>query len=249
MILHIPHSSRNVPAALRVQITLDDAALDVELTRMTDAYTDELFVFPGATYVVFPISRLVVDVERFIEDKDEPMAAAGMGVIYTLTSQGLPMRRPLSDRARERLISDYYAPHHRRLEEAVRSELDAHGHALLVDCHSFPSKPLPCDRDQSEPRPDFCIGTSNYHTPAKLREAARESIVRHGLSVFENKPYADCLVPLIFCQKNRDVHAIMIEVNRRLYMDENSGERSGKFGAIAQVIRRILRELDELDHQ
>ncbi len=78
-ILHIPHSSRQVPVEERRAILLDDAALNDELLNMTDAYTDELFPptpVEGAR-LVFPVSRLVCDVERFSSDEDEPMANAG----------------------------------------------------------------------------------------------------------------------------------------------------------------------------
>src|SRR6266576_3024278 len=93
-ILHIPHSSRCVPAGERQAIRLDDDAMNIELLRMTDAYTDELFPRTPveAARVIFPVSRLICDVERFPSDEDEPMAARGMGVIYTHTSMGEVLR-------------------------------------------------------------------------------------------------------------------------------------------------------------
>jgi N-formylglutamate deformylase len=82
-VLHIPHSSRHVPPEERQAIRLDDTALHTELLRMTDGYTDELFPVTAieAGRIVFPVSRLVCDVERFSSDEDEPMAARGMGAI------------------------------------------------------------------------------------------------------------------------------------------------------------------------
>jgi hypothetical protein len=73
-VLHIPHSSQRVPTEDRQDILLDDAALSDELLRMTDAYTDELFpITPAeAGRVIFPLSRLVCDVERFPSDEHEP---------------------------------------------------------------------------------------------------------------------------------------------------------------------------------
>jgi len=81
-VLHIPHSSRQAPTPERDKILLDDEALNNEPLRITDAYTDELFpVTPiEAARVVFPLSRLVCDVERFPLDKDEPTVLRGMGV-------------------------------------------------------------------------------------------------------------------------------------------------------------------------
>src|ERR1700722_18035376 len=94
VVLHIPHSSRYVPADERSAIRLNNQALNVELLRMTDAYTDLLFppTPVEAGRVVFPLSRLICDVERFPSDETEPMAARGMGVTYTRTSLGEVLR-------------------------------------------------------------------------------------------------------------------------------------------------------------
>ena len=88
MILHILHSSDLIPGQFRGQIILSDDDLAAELLRMTDAFTDELFAHPAATAVRFPISRLLVDVERFSDDAKEPMSTKGMGKIYTCTAEG-----------------------------------------------------------------------------------------------------------------------------------------------------------------
>lgn len=83
VVVHVPHSSTSIPIALRPGILLSDPDLKAELVRMTDAFTDELFLdaIAGAEAVVFPVSRLILDPERFENDGDEPMAARGMGVI------------------------------------------------------------------------------------------------------------------------------------------------------------------------
>ena len=64
--LHVPHASRHVPPEERQAIGLDDAELNNELLRMTDAYTDELFplTLVEAGRAIFPLSRLICDVER-----------------------------------------------------------------------------------------------------------------------------------------------------------------------------------------
>jgi len=77
-VVHIPHASRLVPAECRSAILLDDLSLAEELRLMTDAYTDELFALDGSAPIRFPISRLVVDPERFTDDAHEPMAARGL---------------------------------------------------------------------------------------------------------------------------------------------------------------------------
>jgi len=83
VVLHVPHDSTAVPADVREQFLLDDVEMGRELVRMTDHHTRAIFADPrsDAAVVRSPVSRLVVDVERFPDDADEPMAARGMGVV------------------------------------------------------------------------------------------------------------------------------------------------------------------------
>ena len=78
LVLHIPHSSTHIPASMRPTLLLSDAELQQELLRITDAYTDELFQCEGAVTVRHPVSRLVLDPERFEEDSEEVMSRFGM---------------------------------------------------------------------------------------------------------------------------------------------------------------------------
>ncbi|MBN1102543.1 MAG: N-formylglutamate amidohydrolase [Deltaproteobacteria bacterium] len=243
MILHIPHASREIPAGLRDQIVLSDEELASELREMTDAFTDTLFTCRGATRIVFPVSRLIVDPERFLDDDEEPMSQEGMGVIYARTSSGHRLKRELSGEERERLINDYYKPHHERLRIAVEDDLASQGNALIVDCHSFPRQPTPCDRDQSVPRPDFCVGTDSFHTPRGLKRRTMEAILRGGFSVEENRPYAGTMVPAAYYRTDPRVWSIMIEVCRDLYMDEKSDCTNENFFRIHLSIEELLRNL------
>lgn len=219
---------------------LSNGELDAELTRMTDAFTDELFYLPNATTVRFPISRLVVDVERFANDADEPMSRVGMGMIYTRTAHGNKLRRSLQPEETRHLITRYYEPHHQRLLAAVQTELTRHGRALIVDCHSFPSHPLPCDPDQSLPRPHVCIGTDPFHTPEALIHEVVQGFQKMGYSVEINRPYAGSMVPMAFHRQDRRVMSIMIELNRALYMDESAGTKTGRFATIQEQIQTVL---------
>jgi N-formylglutamate deformylase len=139
-VVHIPHASQIVPQEVLASYVISREALAAELLRMTDHYTDELFGLPLdlATSIVFPVSRLVVDPERFVDDAQEPMTAKGMGVVYTRTSDGQCLRPDgFPALRRQELLETYYAPHHRRLGGAVAAALEKHGKCLLIDGHSF----------------------------------------------------------------------------------------------------------------
>ena len=240
MILHIPHSSLIIPDDLRDQFVLSDSELEKEKIVMTDMFTDELYAFEGAESVIFPYSRLFVDVERFRSDADEPMSKEGMGVAYNKTAVGNELRHELLVEDKEHLLTQYYDLHHQKLTNAVQAELDNNGKALLIDCHSFPSVPLPCDNNQATPRPPFCIGTEGEHTPEGLASLTKKTLTDKGYEVGVNEPYAGSLVPTEFWQKDYRVSSIMIEINRNLYMDEQTGLKIDSFETIQKQIHQLL---------
>jgi N-formylglutamate amidohydrolase len=245
IVVHVPHASVAIPGHLRPSLVLDDAELEAELLRMTDRYTDELFSLriDRAERIVFPVSRLVVDPERFPQDADEPMAARGMGAVYTRTSQGRPLRRGLTEATREKLLDDYYRPHHDALAEAVARQLERYGNCLIIDGHSFSSVPLPHEPDQEPERPQICIGTDGYHTPGWLAEAARGAFEAQGFATAVNRPFSGSLVPSAFYRKDPRVLSVMIELNRSLYMDQETGTKSGHFDGVRSVVEASLLSL------
>lgn len=242
---HIPHSSSAIPEDLRGSILLSDEELRVELLRMTDWFTAELFNISSTKCAVvgYPISRLVLDPERFLDDTMETMASSGMGVIYTRTSDGKQLRKNPSRDARESLIKEFYLPHHSRLSRTVASILRETGQAFLVDCHSFSSFPLPYEQDQCRDRPNICLGTDPFHTPSWLGSLASSLFTNGGFSVTVNRPFSGALVPGEYYRTDARVLALMVEVNRGLYMNERTGERSRGFVIIKERLQTILRAL------
>jgi len=242
VVLHIPHSSRRVPAEERQAILVDDTELNGELLRMTDAYTDELFPITPveAGRVIFPLSRLVCDVERFPSDENEPMAARGMGVTYTHTSMGGVLRAQPDPADRQKCLDRWYWPHHSKLEHLVKDVAERSGVCLIVDCHSFPSVALPYELDQASPRADICIGTDSFHTPWAVRDAIVAAAEADGYSVAVDAPFSGALVPLSSYRKDHRILSVMIEVNRRLYMEEDSGKKKDGLGKVCATLGRLV---------
>ena len=242
VVLHIPHSSQHVPAEERRAIRLDDVALNHELLRMTDAYTDELFPLTPveAGRVILPISRLICDVERFPSDEDEPLAKRGMGVIYTRTSMDEVLRAEPDAADRQSLLDHWYWPHHVRREGMVNDVVARSGVCLIVDCHSFPSIALPYEPDQTGHRADICIGTDSFHTPLCVRDSIVAAAKQEGYSVAVDAPFAGALVPLASYRKESRILSVMIEVNRGLYMNEHSGLKKPDFEQVCTAAGRFI---------
>lgn len=214
---------------------------------MTDHFTDRLFAFEGegVSTVRFPISRLVVDPERFEDDALEPMAARGQGVLYERGADGSVIRPRLSDDRRSALLERWYRPHHSRLAAAVNEGLKQAGRVLIIDAHSFPNSPLPLDLVQTTPRPDICIGTTGGHTPSHLIDATSSWCERHGWTLGVDTPYSGSIVPLEHLGRNASVASIMIEVNRARYM-RLEGDRplqSEQFHETGSFVSGLLRHL------
>ena len=239
VVLHVPHDATEIPASVRDQYVLDEHALERELVRMTDHHTLTLFGGEQCKKVVrAPVSRLVVDVERFEDDAIEPMAAVGMGVVYAITSDLRPLRHDITPQAREALLNAYYRPHHERFEQTVSDTLAEHGQCLIIDCHSFPNVALPYEgRQLEEARPDICIGTDDFHTNAALAACFVQAFESEGWRVSLNTPFAGAIVPASRYRRDRRVAAIMVEVNRSLYMGEGTAVRSPGFADIASKIQ------------
>jgi N-formylglutamate amidohydrolase len=237
ILLHIPHSSTEIPAQWRRQIVLDDDNLARELLLMTDAHTERLFDLEGVSRIVFPVSRLLVDPERFPDDGGEPMAERGMGVIYTKTANGEVLRDEPDASTRVALLNEYYHPHHAKLSAAAEQIIERHGSCLIVDCHSFPSRSLPYERQPGDAlRPEICIGTDDFHTPKELSEKLMAFFGNKGYGVALNIPFAGALTPMKLYRQDPRLRSIMIEVRRDLYMDEETGSLLLSFERIKRHI-------------
>ena len=252
VVVHMPHDSTVIPATSRYQFALTEIELADEILKMTDHLTLDLFAadLPTTQVARAPVSRLVVDVERFEEDAREPMATCGMGVVYLKTSAGNALRHPLSQPERQALIDTWYRPHHERLSTATQRAIDQFGKALVIDAHSFPSQPLPYETDQDHMRPEICIGTDDFHTPQGLAHAIVAAFMQHGFDVRMNAPFAGALVPLRFYRQDLRASAVMIEVRRDLYIDEATGKRNAGFKRMQASLRDCLcQAVANWDHQ
>ena len=227
LILHIPHSQVGIPASLKREFVVRHKKLSAHLAASTDHFTDELFDsnLPNTQALIFPISRLAVDPERFERDALEPMAKRGLGVLYERGHDGNVIRRLITGARREEILAAWYRLHHDWLTQSVDDALSRAPRALVVDCHTFPDVPFAMDADKEVPRPDVCIGTAGIHTPAWLVRAATKWCKSQGWSVRVDAPYSGSMVPLKHNGKDRRVLSIMIEINRARYM-ELQGEQA-----------------------
>ncbi|MFE8422488.1 N-formylglutamate amidohydrolase [Tenacibaculum sp. ZH5_bin.1] len=237
MILHIPHSSIKFPNKDGFVISKEE--LSQEVLRLTDWYTDELFESKEWESVKADFSRIFCDTERFSDNSKEVMFKYGMGVLYEKSDDGNSIRI-VTEELRENILTNYYWKHHSDLNKAVLRELKEFGESLIIDCHSFPDTPLKRDLDQSLNRPDFNIGTDSFHTPKKLIDASIDFFKLKDFSLGVDKPYSGSIVPIDFYEKDKRVGSIMLEVNRKLYLQGSTNIKSDNFQKIKELIKEYL---------
>lgn len=184
LVIHVPHAATAIPADVRDQFLPNEPALAAEARESADLHTDALAraAWPEAEIIEAPVSRLVVDVERFPDDAMEPMAKVGRGMIYNMTHDGRSLRRDISFEGRRALRSHWWDPHWERLRGAAAGR-------VLIDLHSYPRAPWAVEADPSAPRPEIDLGASEGITPPEWLAAMRNHFEAAGYEVGVNTPY------------------------------------------------------------
>ena len=215
VVIHVPHASTIIPKEYLDGILFSKEELEDEILWATDILCDDLFAPAFGTRVIAESSRLACDVERMRDDADEPCALFGNGLLYTHTQRGIAFRQP-DNALRERALIEIYDPHHLKLTAAVNDALCASDTCLIIDGHSF------CDDlAVGENLPDFCLGTDGFHTPGILIERAKSFLESKGYSVAINYPYSGSMVPMAYYKKDKRVKTLMLEMNKRLYLNQS----------------------------
>jgi len=247
LLLHVPHASNYIPEATLVDFVVSAETLRSEQLRLVDWFTDELYMgggFPPERAIVAPVSRLVVDMERFVDDAAESSAHVGMGATYFRTTTGMELRRLTPDR-RESLLAEFYHPHHARLDELAQASLWSSGRCVILDCHSFPVEPLPTQTSFLDVSPEICIGTDPKHTAPELRDLVVGHFRAHDFEVMVDVPFCGALVPNAFYGNDARVQSVMVEVRRDLYMDEATGRRvEAGFARVQAVLTELRLKLE-----
>lgn len=247
-----PHSGRHYPARFLAMSRLDALAI----RRSEDCFVDELFaaaVALGAPLIAanFPRSYLDANREPFELDPRmfreplpafanirSPRVAGGLGTIPKLVGEGLDIyagRLPLTEALHR--IEIVYRPFHDTLKRLLSDTRMRFGHAVLVDCHSMPASVRIGD---SGMRPDFIVGDRfGTSAAAALSDCAIGLLTSMGFAVGHNKPYAGGFITEHYGRPARGIHALQIEVNRGLYMNERTLEKTAGFDVLAADMRRF----------
>jgi len=249
-----PHSGRLYPLSFIRQSRLSP----LMLRRSEDAFADELFESVpafGTPLLCARFPRAYVDANRapgeldpemfdaalpFGIDPPSPRVAAGLGVIPRLVREGADIYRArLAVEEAAMRLSALYRPYHDALAGLVEETYGRFGCAVVIDCHSMPSTP-------AAPSIVFgdCHGASV--SPSLMRHT-EEAFGRAGFATARNAPYAGGYTTHLYAHRERGVHALQIEINRGLYLDEERIEKLPSFAGVKGRLSAALRQLMAFD--
>ncbi len=252
-VFNAPHSGRSYPDSFIASSRLDS----ITLRRSEDVFVDKLFeccVESGAPLMRAHFPRAYLDVNREPYELDPRMfdgrlpsfantrsirVAGGLGTIARIVGESQEIyanRLPVAEAIQR--IDAIYKPYHRALRQLLSRTQRQSGAALLIDCHSMPSASL---AQESLPKADIVIGDRFGTSCAPAVTAQLEAAFRaEGLLVLRNKPYAGGFITEHYGTPASGLQAVQIEINRSLYVDENSLQPSSEFKHLANAIGRVV---------
>jgi len=254
-----PHSGTDYTPAFKAASRLDA----LTLRKSEDSFVDEIFaaapeigaplikaLFPRA-YIDPNREPFELDAEMFSDplpsfvNTHSPRIAAGLGTIARVVASGEEIYRgKLTFAEAADRINRLYRPYHRALQTLVEETRDALGWCLLIDCHSMPSVGGPMDQDPGMARVDFvlgdcygasCDGTITRHVETVLGAA--------GYTVTRNIPYSGGYTTVHYGRPSAGIHALQIEINRSLYMDEGNFTRRPGLDDLARCMKGLAESL------
>ena len=251
-----PHSGRRYDAAF-----LKASALDEHTIRSSeDAFVDELFDCApefGAAFIKAGMPRAYVDLNRSADELDpaliegvrrvghNPRVASGLGVIPRVVANGRAIYQgKLPLREAHYRIEAYWRPYHAKLQRLLDAAYQRHGQAVLLDCHSMPHEAMDGVARSGVARPNVVLGdrfgaAASGDVVNRIEDAFRAA----GFTVARNAPFAGAYVTQAYGRPSRGQHAVQVEIDRSLYMDEERIRPNLDFAAIQEALRQVVAEV------
>lgn len=258
-----PHSGHDYPASFVAASQLDP----VSLRRSEDAFIDELYEHAprvGAPLIRAHFPRAYADPNREPWELDpemfsgplpawvnttSPRVRAGLGTVAKVVTDGAAIYKDkISFAEAERRVETCYKPYHAKLTQMLDATRDQFSAYLLIDCHSMPSIGGPMDRDPGTDRVDMVLGDANGTSCTPHVTHLVYNVLKDlGYRVVLNTPYAGGFTTRHYGVPASHGHALQIEVNRALYMDEHSISRNHGFAKLAGSLSTMIEAICAID--
>ncbi|GAA3856611.1 N-formylglutamate amidohydrolase [Celeribacter arenosi] len=257
-----PHSGARYPDMFVRRSVLSATVLRSSEDAHVDALFDAVPQF-GAHLLSAVFPRAWVDLNRRQDEFDpaliegaprgvlNPRVASGLGVIPRVVSGGRAIYRgKISRQEAQSRIEAVWRPYHARLDALLGQTRVRFGEAILVDCHSMPREAVANVRTKSGRRPEIVVG-DRYGASAANEYVTQIEVAfrRQGFEVARNTPFAGAYIAQHYGRPMDGQHAVQVEIDRALYMNEVTLERSVHFNAVAEAISAAAMEIADIGQQ
>ena len=257
VIVASPHSGRYYPWSFIRRTVLDERAI----RSSEDAFVDMLVAEApglGAPLLAAEYPRAFLDLNRSSDELDpavidgvrrssvNPRISSGLGVIPRVVAGGRVIYRGKLDRAEaDERIAQVWQPYHLCLERLMQETMDSVGEAVLLDVHSMPHEALDTlSRSPGQPRPDVVLGDRfGASAGSGFMDRLEAGFAAAGLVVSRNSPFAGAYITQHYGRPSRGRHAVQIEIDRSLYMNEQLIRPNGNFQSVKKLMTEVLRDM------
>ncbi|WP_422025501.1 N-formylglutamate amidohydrolase [Roseovarius sp.] len=251
-----PHSGRDYPRSFLKQSALNEHAI----RSSEDAFVDDLFESApahGAPLLCASVPRAYVDLNRSEDELDpaliegvrkaghNPRVASGLGVVPRVVANGQVIYTgKISREEAYRRIETYWRPYHAALRLQLTEAQRQFGQAILVDCHSMPHEAMDSVARSGVRRPDVVLG-DRFGAAAgeQIVDRIEEAFYNAGLVVTRNTPFAGAYITQHYGRPSNGHHAVQIEIDRSLYMDEQSIRPNSRFRTFKRLLDGVIGEI------
>lgn len=230
--ISIPHSGEFLPSEAFWLTNKPQSILLTDVDRFVNQLYQPIAETLGIPMLISPIHRYVADLNRSPEDIDPttveqapPFASSFKRGLYwkSTTKQEPLLERPLSQEEHHFIVQNYHLPFHQEIKQRIAFLRSLGLPSLQLDCHSMPSQGTCAHADQGKKRPDVVL--SDYQGKAAhsfFKNTLEQALVQQNLLLAYNDPYLGGYVTQHYGKPSQHQHTLQIEINRSLYMDEDT---------------------------
>lgn len=254
-----PHSGRDYTWSFLRKTVLNEHAI----RSSEDAFVDQLFECApqfGATFLKAGAPRAFVDLNRARDELDpaliegvrrvghNPRIASGLGVVPRVVANGRAIYRgKMSLHEAQERIAQYWEPYHAKLQELLDTAHARHGQTVLIDCHSMPHEAMDGVTQAGLKRPDVVLGDRfGAAASGDVVDRIEAAFASAGFVVTRNAPFAGAYITQAYGKPSKGQHAVQVEIDRSLYMNEKLIRPNGDFEAVRAALRCVIEEVSQI---
>ena len=258
IVIASPHSGRNYLSSVKEQSILDP----ITLRSSEDAFVDELMDFApalGIPLICSEIPRAFVDLNRGRDELDpaiiegikpnrqNPRVISGLGVIPRVVANGKEIYSgKLSKEAAIERLENFWDPYHSKLAELLDRARQQFGYSILIDTHSMPHEAI-LNASSSFRTSQIVLGDRYGATCApEIINDLIKLISKNGLRASRNIPFSGAYIVQKYGSPGLNRHAIQLEIDRSIYMDERKIQKLEKFHKLKNKLQNIMRDFSQI---